>query len=118
LPKDPYHSTALPGASLTPSPSTTTPLGHRLELSRGDWRAVKAGLEKAQLLCDKGGDWERKNKLKVGRWCGWTKVGVGREHAWMKQRCVASGVCVCVCAWLTSCPQSLALHQQSSRRTP
>ncbi|KAI3429495.1 hypothetical protein D9Q98_005584 [Chlorella vulgaris] len=37
----------------------------RLELSRGDWRAVKAGLEKAQLLCDKGGDWERKNKLKV-----------------------------------------------------
>ncbi|KAL4444612.1 hypothetical protein ABPG77_002429 [Micractinium sp. CCAP 211/92] len=37
----------------------------RLELSRGDWRAVKAGLEKARGLCDKGGDWERKNKLKV-----------------------------------------------------
>lgn len=39
----------------------------RLELSRGDWRAVKAGLEKARGLCDKGGDWERKNKLKVGQ---------------------------------------------------
>lgn len=37
-----------------------------LELSRGDLRAVKAGLEKARGLCDKGGDWERKNKLKVG----------------------------------------------------
>lgn len=37
----------------------------RLELSRGDLRAVKAGLEKARGLCDKGGDWERKNKLKV-----------------------------------------------------
>lgn len=37
----------------------------RLELSRGDWRAVKAGLDKARSLCDKGGDWERKNKLKV-----------------------------------------------------
>lgn len=36
-----------------------------LELSRCDWRAVKAGLEKARGLCDKGGDWERKNKLKV-----------------------------------------------------
>lgn len=37
----------------------------RLELSRGDWGAVKAGLEKARGLCEKGGDWERKNKLKV-----------------------------------------------------
>ncbi|EFN60012.1 hypothetical protein CHLNCDRAFT_55933 [Chlorella variabilis] len=37
----------------------------RLELSRGDWGAVKAGLDKARGLCDKGGDWERKNKLKV-----------------------------------------------------
>jgi hypothetical protein len=37
----------------------------RLELSRGDWRAVKAGLDKARGLCAKGGDWERKNKLKV-----------------------------------------------------
>jgi hypothetical protein len=38
----------------------------RLELSRGDLAAVKAGLDKARGLCDKGGDWERKNKLKVG----------------------------------------------------
>eukprot|EP00967_Tisochrysis_lutea_P123153 scaffold204586_cov19-Tisochrysis_lutea.AAC.3 len=31
----------------------------------GDWHAVKDLLAKAQRLCDSGGDWERKNKLKV-----------------------------------------------------
>ena len=30
-----------------------------------DWHAVKELLAKAQRLCDNGGDWERKNKLKV-----------------------------------------------------
>ena len=30
-----------------------------------DWRGVKKLLAKAKLLCDQGGDWERKNKLKV-----------------------------------------------------
>ena len=30
-----------------------------------DWRGVKKLLTKAKLLCDAGGDWERKNKLKV-----------------------------------------------------
>ena len=43
----------------------TPAAARRLELSRGDWRAVKAGLDKARGLCTKGGDWERKNKLKV-----------------------------------------------------
>jgi len=37
----------------------------RLDISRGDWVAVKAGLEHAAALCAKGGDWERKNKLRV-----------------------------------------------------
>ena len=27
---------------------------------------MKAGLAKAEALCAEGGDWERKNKLKVG----------------------------------------------------
>ena len=31
-----------------------------------DWRGVKKLLAKAKMLCDQGGDWERKNKLKVG----------------------------------------------------
>ncbi len=30
-----------------------------------DWRGVKKLLAKAKTLCDQGGDWERKNKLKV-----------------------------------------------------
>ena len=33
-----------------------------------DWRGVKKLLAKAKLLCDQGGDWERKNKLKVRVW--------------------------------------------------
>ena len=33
-----------------------------------DWRGVKKLLAKAKLLCDQGGDWERKNKLKVWVW--------------------------------------------------
>ena len=37
----------------------------RLDISRGDWHAVKDGLERAHALCAKGGDWERKNRLKV-----------------------------------------------------
>ena len=37
----------------------------RLDISRGDWHAVKDGIERAEALCAKGGDWERKNRLKV-----------------------------------------------------
>jgi 26S proteasome regulatory subunit N7 len=37
----------------------------RLNILYSDWHAVKANLKAAQLLCDEGGDWERKNKLKV-----------------------------------------------------
>lgn len=39
----------------------------RLEISRGDWSAVKKQLERATELCASGGDWERKNRLKVYR---------------------------------------------------
>lgn len=37
----------------------------RLDMARGDWRAYKRGLDEANALCSKGGDWEKKNKLKV-----------------------------------------------------
>ena len=37
----------------------------RLDISRGDWPAVKEGLDRAKVLFSKGGDWERKNRLKV-----------------------------------------------------
>ena len=57
-----------PAAAAQPRLDRTCPLParRRLELSRGDWRRVKALLEAARGLCGKGGDWERKNKLKVG----------------------------------------------------
>ena len=38
---------------------------HRLDIAAGDWHAVKAGLKAAAELCENGGDWERKNRLKV-----------------------------------------------------
>lgn len=37
----------------------------RLDLALGDWAGYKKELDKAWDLCGKGGDWERKNKLKV-----------------------------------------------------
>lgn len=37
----------------------------RLELSLGQWHSVKDLIDKAKQLCDKGGDWERKNRLRV-----------------------------------------------------
>ena len=37
----------------------------RMDIAAGDWRKVSAGLEKANALMENGGDWERKNRLKV-----------------------------------------------------
>lgn len=37
----------------------------RLYILYSDWNTVKAHLARAQTLCDAGGDWEHKNKLKV-----------------------------------------------------
>ena len=37
----------------------------RLDMARGDWRAVRAGLAAAATIAAKGGDWERRNRLKV-----------------------------------------------------
>lgn len=37
----------------------------RLLIFYGDWLGVKKLLAKAKQLCEEGGDWERKNKLKV-----------------------------------------------------
>jgi len=41
----------------------------RLDMALGDWRAVRAGLAQADALCEQGGDWERKNRLKVYKAC-------------------------------------------------
>ncbi|KAL3137087.1 hypothetical protein ABBQ32_006672 [Trebouxia sp. C0010 RCD-2024] len=35
------------------------------DIAFGDWHAVKQQIDKAKKLCDEGGDWERKNRLKV-----------------------------------------------------
>ena len=37
----------------------------RLDMAYEDWHSVKAGLKAANELCASGGDWERKNRLKV-----------------------------------------------------
>ena len=37
----------------------------RSDIAFGDWHAVKQQIDKAKKLCDEGGDWERKNRLKV-----------------------------------------------------
>lgn len=37
----------------------------RLFMARGDWLAIKKEMEQAEELCAQGGDWERKNRLKV-----------------------------------------------------
>ena len=52
---------------LSEAPNSEAP---SLRLRRGDlaaesWSEVKEGLAQAKQLCDKGGDWERKNRLKV-----------------------------------------------------
>lgn len=47
--------------------SVLAPVPCRLFILYGDWRKVKALAARAQVLCEDGGDWERKNKLKVGR---------------------------------------------------
>lgn len=38
---------------------------HRLQILYEDWHAVKRLLAKAKTICEAGGDWEHKNKLKV-----------------------------------------------------
>ena len=37
----------------------------RQDMACGDWWAVRDGIKQAKDLCAKGGDWERKNRLKV-----------------------------------------------------
>ncbi len=43
----------------------STSVNCRLDIAAERWSDVKAGLAKAEALCAEGGDWERKNKLKV-----------------------------------------------------
>lgn len=37
----------------------------RLDIAAGEWTIFKDRLKQAKELCGKGGDWERKNRLKV-----------------------------------------------------
>lgn len=37
----------------------------RGDLAGGSWAEVKQGIARAKELCAAGGDWERKNRLKV-----------------------------------------------------
>ena len=37
----------------------------RGDLAAGSWAEVKQGILRAKELCSAGGDWERKNRLKV-----------------------------------------------------
>lgn len=57
----------------------------RLAMFYEDWRGVKKLLLKAKTLCDAGGDWERKNKLKVctGANCIWSVFW--RQEHWKQQ---------------------------------
>lgn len=38
---------------------------HRGDIAAEQWTLVKEGIATAKELCAKGGDWERKNRLKV-----------------------------------------------------
>jgi hypothetical protein len=49
-----------------------------------DWHAVKKLLGKAKQICDAGGDWEHKNKLKVS-----TELGIFKEHCRNRRPCSA-----------------------------
>lgn len=49
----------------TPSTPSEASARRRLDMAYEDWHAVKAGLKAAEELCASGGDWERKNRLKV-----------------------------------------------------
>ena len=54
----------------SPSPATKLTVAFckaRLAMLLGDWAEVKRLLEEAREVCDKGGDWEKKNRLTVRR---------------------------------------------------
>lgn len=37
----------------------------RLDILYGEWQSYKRNLVRVKKFCDAGGDWERKNKVKV-----------------------------------------------------
>lgn len=58
----------------------------RLAILYHDWLGVKKLLARAKVICEAGGDWEHKNKLKVrpsvnlsGFWTCTTKPGLSRS---------------------------------------
>ncbi len=59
-----WHAASTPGGGVRPPEENQHP-ACRLDIAHGDWHAVKQNIEKASRLCEEGGDWERKNRLKV-----------------------------------------------------
>jgi 26S proteasome regulatory subunit N7 len=52
----------------SPSPNTKLTIAFckvRLELLLGNWSEIKQLLDDAKIVCEKGGDWEKKNRLMV-----------------------------------------------------
>lgn len=62
---------------------------NRLFMLYDDWHGVKTLLAKAKQLCDDGGDWERKNKLKVSLFCC-THTAVPLDHVHVCAPCTCS----------------------------
>ena len=69
----------------------------RLDIAHGDWHAVKHNIEKASRLCEEGGDWERKNRLKVS--CDFsatgTRCGNCGQESQGQSTCSVSEHCCC-----------------------
>lgn len=64
----------------------------RGDLASGAWTEVKEGIARAKELCAAGGDWERKNRLKV-KLCYRRGVPAMRR-SWHSTACSASEHCV------------------------
>ena len=60
-----FHDQALFSQSASVCTTAKSAASLRSDIAFGDWHAVKQQLDKAKKLCDEGGDWERKNRLKV-----------------------------------------------------
>lgn len=48
-----------------------------------DWLGVKKLLARAKAICEAGGDWEHKNKLKVGSGCLSLALSLVAVSAWL-----------------------------------
>jgi hypothetical protein len=75
----------------TSPPSPPGHLPYRLNILFSDWHTVKQLLARAKQLCESGGDWEHKNKLKV------RAGGAQRIRARAAACCAAASGCALAC---------------------